>query len=84
MHNSFVNSCKTDIIISTIMQAVPTHITMLKNHRNNGLAILHGSFLPRRYTDLINPFSSDAYQYVMQVIIVQELMNLLHGNKFSP
>ena len=42
----------------------------LKDHRNNGLAILHGiiSFLPRRtelykpISPLINPFSSDAYQ----------------------
>ena len=48
-----------------------------------------------KYNFLINPFSSDAYhvlQYIiMQVvttksihIIMQVLMNLLHGNKFSP
>ena len=48
------------------------------------------------YNFLINPFSSDACQsyntiYIMQVIatksihiIILELMNLLHGNKFSP
>ena len=42
------------------------------------------SFLPRRYTEF-NPFSSDAYQsYVTATkpthIIIQELMNLLHGS----
>ena len=44
------------------------------------------------YNFLINPFSSDTCQsYILQVIatksihiIIQELMNLLHGNKFSP
>ena len=50
-YNSFVNpstSCKTDIIISHsnaghtyTMQELVKEVT-LKNHSNNGLAILHG------------------------------------------
>ena len=48
------------------------------------------------YNLLINPFSSDTYQSYNTIycrsyvatksihIIIQELMNLLHGNKFSP
>ena len=76
------------------MQEMVKELT-LKNHSNNGLAILHGiKLLPGRYTELINPFSSDAYQsynIIMQVIATKSLhiyntgaMNLLHGNKFSP
>ena len=66
----------------------------LKNHGNNGFAILHRIFSLGGILNnfLINPFSSDAYQsYIMQVIatksiliIIQEQMNLLHENKFSP
>ena len=33
----------------------------LINHSNNGFAVLLLSFLPRRYTERINPFSSDMH-----------------------
>ena len=68
-YNSFVNPfifCKTDIIISVLYNAC-TYITTqelvivtLKNHGNNGLAILHGNILNSNF--FVNPFSSDAYR----------------------
>ena len=74
------------------MQELVKEVT-LKTHSNNGFAILHiNAFsLGGIYTELINTFSSVLQYIIMQVIatksihiIILELMNLLHGNKFSP
>ena len=78
-YNSFVNpfiSCKTDNIISHYKAnaycnnagAGYKEVT-LKNHGNNGLAILHGNLssyigsIPNN-NFFVNPFSSDAYRTI--------------------
>ena len=63
-YNSFVMSCKTDIIKYNIMQVIPIYITMqglvkevtLQNHRNNG------HFAWKSLGGIINLLRSDAYQ----------------------
>ena len=55
--NPFI-SCKTDIISN-----IQYNARCIKNHINNGLAILHGnlsSYMNSKF--FVNPFSSDAYQ----------------------
>ena len=76
------------------MQELVKEVTLL-NHMNNICNFawnysLGGILI---YNFLINPFSSDTYQSptIQHIaghssihIIIQGLMNLLHGNKFSP
>ena len=78
------------------MQEMVKEVT-LKTIVTMHVQFLHGIISLLNYNFLINPFSFDAYQsynytiIIMQVIatksihiIIQELMNLLYGNKFSP
>ena len=51
-YNAFVNPCITDFIsYNTYNAGACCKEVTLKNHSNNGLAILHGIFLPRKYDD---------------------------------
>ena len=76
------------------MQELVKEVTLI-NHMNNinGFAWNYSLGGILNYNFLINPFSSDTYQSptIQHIaghssihIIIQGLMNLLHGNKFSP